>query len=89
MIRLPCTCRRPPLRTPRAGIANERSARQMLWTYLFGNGIDEPLVVRDDNYPSVPTLYSVHESIDTLDYVDSQYLVPKLVTVPIARLLSR
>jgi len=25
-------------------------------TYLFGNGIDEPLVVRDDNDASVPAL---------------------------------
>lgn len=47
------------------------SSKQVLWTYLFGNSIDEPLVVRDDNHSSVPTLYSVHESIDTLDYVNS------------------
>ena len=70
-------------------MANERSTEQMFGTYLLGNGIDESLVVRDDNHPSVPAVYSVHESIDTLDYMDSQFWVPRLATVPIARLLSR
>jgi len=36
--------------------------------------------MRDDNHPSIPALYSVHESIDTLDYVNSQYLVLGLVS---------